>query len=277
MFKSLLASVPLIKPPNILNNFLSVCSLKSSVIFSHDNTSFNISDKSHSFEMILPFISASMRQIVDCIIILLFTSLKSIGNVKSFIDGTTVALNQLSKQSLLTSASLLNMNAEQIALAANTGKLSIAEVAEILVAKNFTKEKAKQALILAGYEPELVDSTLEMYSFAAAETTAAGTTAGLSTALTGLGAVIKAHPILFTISALLAIVPLAIKLFDDWTVSAEEAAEAIKVRDRRNSRFPSIAATAAAVDGFACSDQAPCPVDTTRSGGDGGGMTTGTG
>jgi len=185
-------------------------------------------------------------------------------------------LGGLSASQVAATASTMGLSAAQTAAALKAAGMTAEEIAAALAARGFSEATAIAQLKMLGFSDQMVASAINASVFTGSLEAAEGATLGLSNAFVGLGAVIKAHPILFTISALLAIVPLAIKLFDDWTVSAEEAAEAIKVRDRRNSRFPSIAATAAAVDGFACSDQAPCPVDTTRSGGDGGGTAAGT-
>lgn len=169
-------------------------------------------------------------------------SLKSIGTLNlilgeirksgiasaSSIDLLTLSMKGLNEEQIATIVSASGLTAAQIKTSLSAAGASEAVILEKLAMMGFSKEAAIAAVVSDTFSKEQAEAAASTLAFTGSVHAASGATMGLSSAFSAFGAVIKAHPILFTISALLAIVPLAIKLFDHFTVSAEEAAETMK-------------------------------------------------
>lgn len=137
----------------------------------------------------------------------MIVSLKSIGTLSELLNkfGTSdTALKELGK-------SLKLLSVDNIVAASAIQKLTKAQVEQILKGRGLIAQE--------------IEAALATTSFATAQGTATGATVGFSTALKGLGAVIKAHPLMFAASLLLAFLPDIINLVKDLHKSTEELIE----------------------------------------------------
>lgn len=128
-------------------------------------------------------------------------SLKSIGTLSVLLEqfGTkTNGLRQIGN-------ALKFVSTESIIAAASASNLTKEQVKQILIGKNLTKKE--------------IEAALATTSFATAQGTATVATGSFSAALKGLGAVLKANPILIAIAGVSA----AVVLLTQWQKKNNEA------------------------------------------------------
>lgn len=137
----------------------------------------------------------------------------------SVIDG-------MSKSQIAAAVCANKLNAAQMATALKAAGATEAVILEKLSLFGFSKEASVAAVVTDTFTKEQAEAAVASLSFATAEGTTTAATVGFSTALKGLGAVIKANPILAALSAAAVLIPLIVKAVDAFTISAEEAREA---------------------------------------------------
>ena len=150
-------------------------------------------------------------------------TLRKVDNVGDLADDTIKSLGKLTK----------GLSDEQLKLVLTSRELSDAQMEAILMASGLSAQEAKQKIQTLG--------------LATSQETATGTTRNLSTAMTGLGASIKAafaaHPIRTTMTAISAVVTVVSLIESAWQnakQAAEEARQSMTeaadaANDQRNS------------------------------------------
>lgn len=151
----------------------------------------------------------------------------------SDIGASVTALPDIFK-SLGTGAELADGSVQQLKTA--LGALTPVQIANIAASQQLNDETLKAALSMAGLSEAEQQRVVSAYANvaatnaqtaatnaqSAANVTATATTTGFKNAMVGLGTVIKAHPLIFTLSTVLTLVPLISSAFDALTKTTEE-------------------------------------------------------
>lgn len=153
-------------------------------------------------------------------------SLKSVANLSRTLGESVIAVSSLeraldgmSKTQIAAAINSSKLNASQIATALSSAGTTKAVIAEQLALLGYSKEATIAALVTENFTREQAEAAVVGISFASAEGTATVATGGLSAALKGLWAVMKAHPIISIASALLA----GLVAITQWRKHSKEA------------------------------------------------------
>lgn len=148
------------------------------------------------------------------------------GNVtKASFDALNLSLQGMTESQIAAALSLSGLSAEQIASSLASSGFTAAETAAALATMHFSEEATVAALTTAGFEKAQIEGAVAATTFTVAETAATTATGGLSAAIAGLGTVIAANPIgaiITAITVIIALIPIAINLFNKFHKSTEE-------------------------------------------------------
>lgn len=166
-------------------------------------------------------------------------SLKSIGNVsailkeiavsgsisKATFDSLNLSLQRLNKAQIAATVSLSGLSAEQVASSLKASGFTATQTAATMATLQFSEQATMAAMSAAGFEKAQIKDAVAATTFTAAETAATAATGGLSVAMSRLTAVMAANPFMIAVTAislLIAIVSIAINLFNKFHKTTEE-------------------------------------------------------
>ena len=166
-------------------------------------------------------------------------SLKSIGNVsailkeiavsgsisKAIFDSLNLSLQGLNEAQIAATVSLSGLSAEQVASSLKASGFTATQTAATMATLQFSEQATMAAMSAAGFEKAQIKDAVAATTFTAAETAATAATGGLSAAMSRLTVVMAANPFMIAVTAislLIAIVPMAINLFNKFHKTTEE-------------------------------------------------------